>query len=175
MSAPAAIGTMPLPRLRLALGIVLVLSLATLGAAIASERWGGLVPCAMCLVERWPWRAAIVIAAAGLVAPRQAAYVLGWLAVLALAASVVAGATHVGVEWHLWPSPFPECMAPTFHAGSIAQRLASMPLKPSKSCEDATYLIPHLPISMAMMNLLDSLIVGGGLAWFLTRHKGHTA
>lgn len=163
------------PRLRLALGITALISLATLGTAIASERWGGLVPCAMCLIERWPWRVAIVVAAAGVVAPRPAAHVLGWLTVLALAAGVVAGAVHVGVEWHLWPSPFPECMAPTFHGGTIAQRLASMPLKPSKSCEDATYLIPHLPISMAMMNLLDSLIVAVGLGWFLLRHRRASA
>ncbi|MBC7800569.1 MAG: disulfide bond formation protein B, partial [Gemmatimonadaceae bacterium] len=42
--------------------ILLVLSAAALGGALASERWLGLRPCALCLWERWPWRAAIGLA-----------------------------------------------------------------------------------------------------------------
>ena len=34
---------------------------AALGVAYASEVWGGLVPCALCLVERWPYRVSIVL------------------------------------------------------------------------------------------------------------------
>ncbi len=155
------------PSPRLALGLVALVALVTLGIAIATERWGGLVPCALCLVERWPWRAAAAVGVVGLAVPRKLAWVFACLVVPVLLAGVVAGAVHVGVEWKLWPSPLPECQAPHFQAGSIAQRLASMPAKPSKSCEDATYLIPGLPISMAMMNLLDSLVVTVGMVWFL--------
>lgn len=155
------------PRLRLALGFTAVVALATLGTAIASERWGGLVPCALCLVERWPWRIAAGLGIVGAVAPRHVSRLLAWLVVPVMLAGVIAGGVHVGVEWKLWPSPLPECEAPRFQTGSIAQRLASMPLKPSKSCEDATYLIPFVPVSMAMMNLLDALVVGAGMAWFL--------
>ena len=32
-----------------------------------------------------------------------------------------------------------------------------MPARPAKPCEDAAYLIPGLPISMAAMNLLYAL------------------
>jgi disulfide bond formation protein DsbB len=51
----------------------------------------------------------------------------------------------------------PECVAPRFSGGSIAERLAQLPARPAKPCEDATYLIPGLPISMATMNLLYAL------------------
>ena len=42
-------------------------------------------------------------------------------------------AVHVGVEFRWWPSPMPECAAPKFGGGSIADRLASMPLRPATS------------------------------------------
>lgn len=166
VAAPAFV-----PRLRLALALTALVALATLGIAIASERWGGLVPCALCLVERWPWRIAAGLGLVGLVVPRPLARLLAWLVVPVMLAGVIVGATHVGVEWKLWPSPLPQCEAPRFQTGSIAQRLASMPTKPSKSCEDPTYLIPFLPVSMAMMNLLDSLVVGAGMVWFLTTSR----
>lgn len=166
VAAPAFV-----PRLRLALAITAAVALATLGTAIASERWGGLVPCALCLVERWPWRVAAVVALVGLVVPRPLSRLLAWLVVPVMLAGVVVGAVHVGVEWGLWPSPLPQCQAPHFQTGSIAQRLASMPAKPSKACEDPTYLIPFLPVSMAMMNLLDLLVVGAGMAWFLGKSR----
>jgi disulfide bond formation protein DsbB len=139
---------------------------AVLGIAIASERWGGLVPCALCLVERWPWRAAIAIGLIGAVLPRDLGRLTMALLVLVMLAGAGAGGTHVGVEAGWWASPLPECAAPSFGGGSIAERLARMPDKPSKPCDAPTFLIPGLPVSMAMMNLLASLGVAAGLAWF---------
>ena len=43
-----------------------------------------------------------------------------------------------------------------------------MPARPAKPCEDATYLIPGLPISMAAMNLLYALafaVLLGAALW----------
>jgi len=87
-------------------------------------------------------------------------------------AGAAVAVVHVGVEQRLWPSPLPECMAPTFSGGSIAQRLASMPAKPNKACEDPSYLIPFVPVSMAAMNLLFSLVFGGVVFGFLWRSRG---
>jgi len=132
---------------------------AVLGAAIASERWGGLVPCALCLVERWPYRIAVILGlAAALLPPNASRAALALLALTVLAGAVVA-AIHVGVEFHWWPSPLPECAAPTFGGGSIAERLARMPAVPAKPCDDPTYLIAGLPLSMAQMNLLFALLL----------------
>src|SRR5665213_1706683 len=43
-------------------GAVLVASAAVLGAALLSQYWGGLAPCELCLLQRWPWWVAIAIA-----------------------------------------------------------------------------------------------------------------
>jgi disulfide bond formation protein DsbB len=147
---------------------------AVLGTALASERWGGLVPCALCLVERWPWRVVIACGVLAAILPRRVApWVLG-IVLLALLAGAVLGVVHVGVEHGAWPSPLPECAAPRFSGGSIAERLRAMPLAPSKSCDEPTYLVPFLPVSMAMMNLLASLATGvlvAILAWGPNRRR----
>lgn len=130
---------------------------AALGVALATEVWGGLVPCALCLLERWPYRIVIVLALLAAIAGRGLGRVLLLLAVLCLLADAGIAAVHVGVEQHWWPSPLPECAAPQLASGSVAQRLASMPARPSKPCDDPTFLIPGLPVSMAAMNLLYAL------------------
>ena len=144
----------------------LAVALAALSAALGSERFGGLVPCALCLVERWPYRAAAVLAGVALLLPRRA---LLWLVVAAMAASAAAAAVHVGVEQGWWPSPLPECAAPSLGGGSIAERLAHMPATPSKPCDEPTFLIPGVPVSMAGLNLLLALAFGGFLAISLAR------
>ena len=128
-----------------------IASAAALGAALASERWLGLVPCALCLWERWPYRVAIVV---GLLA----------LMALVLLAGAGLGVVHVGVEHGWWPSPLPECAAPNLGGGTMSERLARMPLFPSKPCDEPTYLIPGLTLSMAAMNLLLALALAVFLA-----------
>jgi disulfide bond formation protein DsbB len=142
---------------------------AALAAAIAIETWGGLVPCALCLLERWPYRVAIVLALLALVMPPRLARVVLALVVFALLADAALGFVHVGVEAHWWPSPLPECAAPRFTGGSIAERLAHMPARPAKPCDDASYLIPGLPVSLAAMNLIYALAFAVVLAIFLWR------
>lgn len=162
---------MMVPRLRLALLVCAVVSAATLGSALYAEHGMGLVPCALCLVERWPYRIAAPVAAIGFVLPRPWARVALWLCLLLMMAGVVAGATHVGVEAGLWPSPLPQCQAPRLEGLSMADRLARMPALPSMACEEPTYLIPALPISMAAMNLVVASVMTIGLAIFLLRTK----
>ena len=40
---------------------VLAASVAVLGTALLSQYWGGLAPCELCLLQRWPWAVAIAI------------------------------------------------------------------------------------------------------------------
>ncbi len=144
---------------------------AALALAIAVERFGGLVPCPLCLLERWPYRVVIVLGLFAAAVPRRAGR---WLLRLALVGTLAASAlavTHVGVEQHAWPSPLPECAAPNLAGLGIAQRLAAMPLRPSKPCEDPTYLVPGLPVSMAAMNLIYALGFSVLLAIYLWRTK----
>ena len=142
---------------------------AALGLALASETWGELVPCTLCLLERWPYRIAIVLGLAAAVAPSWLTRpLLALLALTILAGAGIAG-VHAGVEFHWWPSPMPECAAKPFAGGSIADILKSMPARPAKPCDDPTFLIPGLPVSMAAMNMLFALIFSGGLFVALTR------
>ncbi len=156
---------------RLAGIIVGLVALATLGTALGAERFGGLVPCALCLIERWPWRITIALGVvAALLPPRPARLVLAIVPPLMLASAAL-GVVHVGVEWKAWPSPLPECAAPRLAAGSAAERLRAMPDHPSKPCDDPTYLIPAIPVSMAGGHLILSLLVGGGVTTYLLRQR----
>jgi disulfide bond formation protein DsbB len=135
-----------------------------LAIALASQHFMGLAPCELCLMERWPYRVVIVLGVLAFVLPSGWARALLWLAVLVVLADTALAVIHVGVEQHAWPSPMPECAAPTFHGGSIADMLKSMPARPSKPCDAPSYLIPGLPLSMAALNLLFSLAFAALLA-----------
>ena len=151
----------------LATGVVAGLALF---AALASEWWGGLVPCALCLLERWPYRAAVLFGALALAVPRVARPMLG-LAVTAMLAGAVLGGIHVGVEQGAWPSPLPECAAPSLGGGTASERLARMPARPAKPCDEPTYLVPGLPLSMAGMNLGLSLLLALALTATILRSR----
>ncbi len=143
-----------------------------LAAAVGSEHWAGLVPCALCLLERWPYRIAIALGFVAFLLPlRPARWVLGLL-VLVVLADVALAAVHVGVEQHAWPSPLSECAAPHLTARTTAGLLAQMPARPGKPCDAPTYLIPGFPLSMAAMNLIYAAVLAGGLAVFLWRSRG---
>ena len=147
---------------------------AALGIALASEYWGGLVPCALCLWERVPYRWAIGLSAVGFVLPGNF-QLRRWMLLLVLLAVMAAAGlafVHVGVELGYWPSPLPECAARAIDFSSIAERLAAMPARPAKPCDEPTYLIPGLPLSMAAMNLLFALAFAAGIAIYLRSGKG---
>jgi disulfide bond formation protein DsbB len=145
---------------------------AAVGFAFALEAWDELAPCALCLVERWPYRVAILLALLAAVTPRGVARALLWLVVLVILADAAVAVLHVGVEFGWWPSPLAECAAPKFAGGSIAERLASMPAHPAKPCDAPSYLVPGVPVSLAAANLLFALIFAGCLAVVL-RSRGY--
>jgi disulfide bond formation protein DsbB len=160
---------------RTALALAALAAGAALGAALGAETFLGVVPCALCLVERWPWRIALGVALVGLCLPRRAAR-----AALALAALVVLGgagvaAVHVGVEAKLWPSPLPECTAPRISGTTAAEILADLPERPAKPCDEPTYVVPGLPVSTAGLNLIVSLAFSAGIAIFLARSRRSAA
>ena len=160
-----------IPRLRFALLVCALAAASALGIALGSERYGGLVPCALCLVERWPYRIAAILALVGLVLPRSWGWVVLWLCIALVLGAAAAGMVHVGVEQGWWPSPLPECMAPNLAGLSISERLARMPAVPSKPCDEPTYLIPFLSVSMAAMNVIFALALASGLAIFALRNR----
>jgi disulfide bond formation protein DsbB len=69
----------------------------------------GFQPCELCLIERYPYYAALPLAAAAYFLARNAPPLAARLVLGLLAAIFVAGAGlavyHAGVEWKFWPGP----------------------------------------------------------------------
>ncbi len=74
-------------------------SVALLAGAFAFQYIGGLLPCVLCLWQRWPHALAIVLGIAGM---KIGGRVLPLLGALALLATAGIGAFHVGVEQGWW-------------------------------------------------------------------------
>ncbi len=74
-------------------------SLALLVGAFGFQFIGGLQPCQLCLWQRWPHAAAVVILLAVLVTGWRG---LLWLGALAALATAAIGVFHVGVEQQWW-------------------------------------------------------------------------
>ena len=78
--------------------LALTVAAAALGLALGAEYWGGLVPCALCLLERWPYRVAIVLSLVAAVVPRPFDRGLLMLVVLTMLVGAALAVVHVGVE-----------------------------------------------------------------------------
>ena len=74
-------------------------SLGLLLGAFAFQYIGGMVPCVLCLYQRWPHAAAVLI---GLMGLKIGGRVLPLLGALAAATSAAIGVFHVGVEQRWW-------------------------------------------------------------------------
>src|SRR6478736_5838797 len=106
--------------------IALLLPLALLGGAVGSQYFGGLHPCEMCIWQRWPHGAAIVLALIAFASPAQSrnARVLTLLAALAIATSGAIGVYHAGVEAKIFEG-FTECTA-IAHGNTTAELLKAI-------------------------------------------------
>ena len=131
-------------------------SVALLGGAFAFQYIGGLAPCQLCLWQRWPHAAAIVI---GIVALLTGWRGLAWLGALAALATAGIGVFHVGVE-QLWWEGLASCTA-----GSIEGISTADLLDPTKDvaavvrCDEIAWTM--LGISMAGWNVILSLVLAG--------------
>ncbi len=77
-------------------------SAAVLLGAYGFQHIGGLLPCKMCLWQRWPHAAAILI---GVILLLGGPRLLAWLGALAAGITSFIGFYHAGVEWRWWPGP----------------------------------------------------------------------
>lgn len=136
---------------------------AALAVAYASQYWGGLPPCPLCLWQRWPYWAAIALGLVAFALPmRLQPGALAVMALLFLGNAAIA-ALHAGVEWRFWPSPVPECVveagAPAATVDDLLRALRPLPAIP---CDEAAIRV--LGLSMAGWNAVYALAVGVVLA-----------
>ncbi len=154
--------------LRLACVATALAALAALGVAYYAQDVMLLFPCPLCLLERWPYRIVILLGITAAFSPRILARAILFLAVLALLAGAAIAFIHVGVEFHWWQSPLPEC-------NGILTPGAPLPMTPAKPCDEPTFLIPGLPVSMAAMDLLYALTFALVLLGYIWRHRRQAA
>jgi disulfide bond formation protein DsbB len=74
-------------------------SAALLAGAFAFQYIGGMAPCALCLWQRWPHAAAVVIMVLAMLVPNRWLMALGAVAALTTAGI---GGFHMGVEYGWW-------------------------------------------------------------------------
>jgi len=154
--------------------MVLAASVAVLGGALVSQYWGGLAPCELCLLQRWPWRVAIVLAAfACLAGDRVPLTITALVFVLVFFVSAGLGFYHVGVEQHWFAGP----TACTASAGITAttiedlrrQLLAAQPVM----CDQVQWSL--YGISLAGWNFIASLVMAAfcaaAAAWLAPKQR----
>jgi len=131
-----------------------------LGGALLSQYWGGLAPCELCLLQRWPWAAAIAIAVIAIMVGSRPA--LPWIALLLTAVFAIGSALafyHVGVEKHWFAGPS-ACTAADTVADTVAALKAQILGQKPVRCDEPAWSL--WGISLAGWNLLASLLMTGG-------------
>lgn len=152
--------------------IALLLPLALLGGALASQYIGGLYPCEMCYWQRWPHGVAIGLAVLGFTRPAESfrARTLTLLAALAIAVSGAIGVYHAGVEAKIFEG-FTQCTAQSTAGLSTAELLKQITHAPVIRCDEVQFRF--LGISLAGWNAILSL--SGAAAIVILTLKGRKA
>lgn len=142
--------------------VALLVPLALIGGALFSQFVGHLVPCEMCMWQRYPHYAAIPVAALAFVIPdRRARYALVAIAALLIATSGVIGVLHAGVEYKWWPG-FTPCTAGFKPGATGTEMIEMLRHAPIVRCDTAQWTL--FGISLAGFNAIISLT--GALAIF---------
>jgi disulfide bond formation protein DsbB len=133
-------------------------SAALLAIAHGFQKFGGLLPCHLCLYQRDVYWAAICVAVAGFALGYMRLRWAGRLANVLLALIFLAGAGiaafHAGVEWKWWPGPSSCTGGGAVNVGDLAGFLAGDKVRPPR-CDVAAWVF--LGLSMAGWNVLISL------------------
>lgn len=149
--------------------------LGALGIALASQYWGGLYPCVLCIYQRYAYGAAMALAALAFLlalhpAGRRLALVGSGLAFLT--GSGIA-AFHVGVEQKWWQGTA-ECQAPALPENATVEQLRDILLnQPFAPCDKVPWEL--FGISMAGYNVLVMAGLAALAFWAAFRTAEHSA
>lgn len=155
--------TGPAPmRQRTAPIILLLASLAALGAALVAQYGFGLEPCHLCTLQRMPYAFAALVAMAAAAEGRDARQ-RGWLlglCALAFSSDAAIAFFHVGVEQHWWESACSGGESLSSSAGGLLAKLKQGKAEPA--CDSVPFAL--FGISLAGLNLILSLLLTAGAA-----------
>jgi disulfide bond formation protein DsbB len=137
----------------------------------------GLEPCVLCLYQRIPFLAAMILSVCGLWLYRNAQITKILLTLCALAFLINAGIAtyHSGVEKHWWESQVEGCAVPDFSKDPTL--LEKMLTTPAARCSDIAWADPLFGFTMANYNIVYNLGLFAGclLALALTLRQKPSA
>jgi disulfide bond formation protein DsbB len=150
---------------------IMAIAAATLAGAWFFQLVLEILPCPLCLEQRYAYYfavpfAALVALAAAKGAPRPV--LLAGLAILALAALANAwlGTYHAGVEWGFWKGPT-DCSGPIVNFGNAGNLLERLDKVKVVRCDEVQWRF--LGLSLAGYNVLISLLMATIAAWGMVR------
>jgi disulfide bond formation protein DsbB len=152
-------------------GLAFVLGLLTILAALASQVIGGLVPCELCLEQRWSYYYGLPLLLAVLLTWNRLPLAV-WYVAMAIVTAIFLwgtymGAFHAGVEWGFWPGPT-ACTG----VGEAMDFNSLNNMTPVIGCDVVQFRLAG--ISLAGFNALISLAIVGLLLvsiWAQWRHN----
>mgnify|MGYP000901819398 CR=1 FL=1 len=150
-------------RLRLAHLLLLLGPSALLGGAFAFQYIGGLHPCEMCIWQRWPHAAALILASLALFAPGAGKRAPLLLAALAEFVTAGIGMFHAGVEQRWWQGPT-ACSASDLGSGDFLSNVMATPVV---QCDQIAWSLAG--ISMAGYNVIFSGLIAGVALWLILK------
>jgi len=135
--------------------IALLVPFALMAGALGSQYIGHLVPCEMCMWQRYPHYGAIAAAALAILLRRTPLSLpLTMLAGLLILTSGGIGAFHAGVEYKWWPGP-QHCTGSVAPGADFLKRLLAAPVV---RCDEPQWTL--FGISLAGFNFLISMLGG---------------
>ena len=157
------------------IGLLIICATAVIATALASEIFGGLVPCDLCLQQRWPYYIAIPLLVICRLArgsmPTSSAPLLALIGLIFLIGAGLAG-YHVGVEYKWWAGPS-GCGGGTGLADNTEALLQALQNEKIVRCDEVAFTL--FGLSMAGYNFLASLGLAAlsGLGYAAGRTNGN--
>ncbi|MCC3304138.1 disulfide bond formation protein B [Sneathiella sp. HT1-7] len=140
-----------------ALWVALLGSVGALGAAFIAQYVFDLWPCVLCLYQRWPYAAVIVISLAGIALHKRiGAGPFLLLCALGFAVTAAVAGYHVGVEQGWWEGTA-ECVGDTAKASNLQELKAKIMSTPIVRCDEVAWSL--FGISMAGYNVIAGVIL----------------
>ena len=146
---------------------VTLIAVATLGGALIFQYVFGILPCELCLEQRYAYYFVILFGAALAIAASRglaANWVAAGLVLLALVTTANAGlgAYHAGVDWGFWqgPTACTGTLPELGNAGSLLQQLDKVKVI---RCDEVQWRF--LGLSLAGYNVLISLLMAALALW----------
>lgn len=146
-----------MPSRRILIALATLGSLGLFGGALMFQYIGGLAPCHLCLLQRWPHRIALGIGVVALLVPGAVLQRLLALAgAVTMAVSTGFGIYHAGVEQKWWQGPT-ECTSGSIQGVKADDLLNQIMNAPVVHCDQIAWSM--WGVSMAGWNAILSAVL----------------